>query len=160
MLPTPLEEFRQSPSIPPKSPTDSTMSSPSLEVKPPAMQTASASMPPAPRADPPFKPKEPLMGGLEQVFNKEFIAYTGGKPNATWTGLDSLLVPKSRHTNGQFHYISGASSISAEEARHKELEYKFARRGDLITFSRDVKEKLEKFGMNSIAYLPSTITKG
>jgi hypothetical protein len=116
-------------------------------------------MPLAPRVDPPFKPKEPLMGGLEQVSSKEFVAYTGGKPNSTWTGLDSLA-SRSRHNSRQFRYISGASFITAEDPRRQGLSTKFSKGSDFVAFTCKVKKKLETFGMDSIAYVPSTVTKG
>jgi hypothetical protein len=98
------------------------------------------------------------MGGLEQVSSREFVAYTGGKPNSTWTGLDPL-VPKSRQNSGQFRYISGASSITAEDLRRHGLSTKFSKGSDLVAFTREVKKKLETYGMDTIAYVPSTVTK-
>jgi hypothetical protein len=86
-----------------------------------------------------------MMGGLQQVSSREFVAYTGGRPNSTWTGLDPL-VPKSRQNGGQFRFISGASSITAEDLRCHRLSTKFLKGSDLVAFTCEVKKKLETYG--------------
>eukprot|EP00980_Cylindrotheca_fusiformis_P019264 scaffold6586_cov70-Cylindrotheca_fusiformis.AAC.1 len=43
-----------------------------------------------------FKPTKPKMGGIEEVRDQDFTAWTGGKPKADWSGLED---PGAERTN-------------------------------------------------------------
>jgi hypothetical protein len=42
--------------------------------------------------NPPLIPTKPIMGDVVQLTRDEYAAWTGGKPNSTWTGLDASSV--------------------------------------------------------------------
>ena len=73
------QECPTDPEMPSDDPTDEPPTVPTM-VPPVATTTASSSA---------FCPKVPTMGGLIQVKHDVYSAWTGGKPLADWTGLDT-----------------------------------------------------------------------
>ncbi len=100
-----------------------------------------------------LKPLKPIMGDLIQVSATEWTAWTGGKPNSSWTILDGATT-----TYGSPNQLRPNSASYAQRGfqyRSTGIEDKFKRSDDLATFIREVSEHLIDTGMDSISYLPS-----
>ena len=80
----------------------------------------------------PFIPKTPKMGGLTQTDNDKSIAWTGGKPNITWTQLDDGEIKEPTKPT-QFRAI-GSADIKSYTYRTTGLKSKFDKTADLETF--------------------------
>ena len=102
-----------------------------------------------------YTPTKPIMGGLQQQSDTTWIPWTGGKPRADWTELEEPI-PSVIGSN-QYRTNSIGGSTKAEYYRTKGLEDKFSRKGDLLTLQLEVLDHLEKYGLDSIAYLPDPI---
>ena len=101
-------------------------------------------------------PKKPIMGGIVQLTKDEWAAWTGGKPQASWSGLDSSAVDNYDSPN-QLRPASSASSTKGYNLRKEGLADKFKRSDDLTIFQRKVLAHLQDTGMDTIAYLPNPI---
>jgi hypothetical protein len=100
-----------------------------------------------------LKPLKPIMGDLVQVSATEWTAWTGGKPNSSWTVLDGATT-----TYGSPNQLRPNSASYAQRGfqyRSTGIEDKFKRSDDLATFIREVSDHLIDTGMDSISYLPS-----
>mmetsp|Transcript_7585 Transcript_7585/g.17092 ORF Transcript_7585/g.17092 Transcript_7585/m.17092 type:complete len:171 (+) Transcript_7585:798-1310(+) len=77
-------------------------------------------------------PIEPIMGGL-RFTGKYYEHWTGGKPNNTWTGLDST--PRSIKPNQARSEYSSKAQISYDKRQnglyHGENDRKYKDKGDL-----------------------------
>jgi hypothetical protein len=104
-------------------------------------------------ASPAFKPTSPKMGGLLQVSTYEWCAWTGGKPDATWSGLDSLAAIEP-NDNFQLRPSSPGSSQKSTSFREKGLEAKFKKGDHLLDFIDVVDQYFMRTGMDTITYLP------
>ena len=101
-------------------------------------------------------PITPKMGGIVQLTKDEWAAWTGGKPQAPWSGLDSSAADNYDSPN-QLRPASSASSTKGYNLRKEGLTEKFKRVDDLSIFQRKVLAHLSDTGMDTIAYLPDPI---
>jgi hypothetical protein len=92
------------------------------------------------------------MGGIQQISDSDWVAWTGGKPIANWMRLDKV-VPDQLYPS-QYRPSSVGSSAKARHYRTIGLETKFSRTGNLQVFQREVMEHLQEHGMDTITYLP------
>ena len=104
-----------------------------------------------------FKPTEPKFGGLNKIDSNKWAAWTGGKPKADWTGLET---PSPTYINAkQYRPTSISSQSKAQYYRVEGLTPKFGRDKDLQVFQRKVLEKLVDYGMDTTAYMPDPSDK-
>ena len=103
----------------------------------------------------PFKPTTPKFGGVEEVGQDTWAAWTGGKPKADWTGL--LDPSPVSVTPTQYCSSSVSSQAKARAYRVHGLETKFSRNSDLQTFQKKVWKHLVEHGMDTITYLEDPI---
>ena len=80
---------------------------------------------------PQFRPATPKMGGLLQVSATEWCPWTGGKPKADWSGLDSSAdrIPAEDY---QLRPTSPSSAQKSTAFRETGLETKFSQNSDLL----------------------------
>ena len=124
----------------------------------PTPMTAPVELPAPPSSS---KPLVPLIGGITLVTKDEWSAWTGGKPNHTWTGLDGSIALLEHTSPNQLRpvYVSAAQKgYNFRRAGHK---ISFKPSDDLISFQNVVWDHLKDTGMDSIAYLkdPTDDTK-
>jgi hypothetical protein len=99
------------------------------------------------------KPLAPLIGGTTLVTKDRWSAWTGGKPDYTWTGLDNSTALLEHTSPNQLRpvYVSAApKGYNFRRAGHKIV---FMPSDDLISFQNVVWEHFKDTGMVSIAYL-------
>ena len=107
----------------------------------------------APNSGTSIKPKTPLLGGLTLVTKDEWSAWTGGKTNSSWSGLDpvgGLLEHTSPNQLRPFYISSAQKGYNFRRQGRKTL---FKPADDLISFQNIVLNHLKDTGMDSIAYL-------
>ena len=99
------------------------------------------------------KPLAPLIGGTTLVTKDRWSAWTGGKPNHTWTGLDSIVALLEHTSPNQL--CPSYASAAQKGYNFRRTGHKIVRklRDDLISFQNVVWENLKDTGMDSIAYL-------
>ena len=100
-----------------------------------------------------IKPETPLMGGLRLVTKDEWLAWTGGKPSLSWSGLDpfgGVLEHTSPNQLRPVYVLSAQKGCNFRRQGHKTL---FKPADDLISFQNIVWNHLKDTGMDSIAYL-------
>jgi hypothetical protein len=92
------------------------------------------------------------MGGLIQVSHSDWCAWTGGKPKADWSGLDTRAV---QYPNDDFQYRPTSPGSSQKSTSHHErgMDIKFKRDDHLLDFLDIVDSYLRRTGMDSISYL-------
>ena len=100
----------------------------------------------------PYLPTAPKMGGIAQVDSDKQVAWTGGKPNPYWTGLDDTALKTP--TKPTQYRSNGTADVKSYTYRTTGLKSKFDKSSDLETFCTSVWEHLEECGMDSITYLP------
>lgn len=98
-----------------------------------------------------FKPEVPTMGGLIQTSATDWCAWTGGKPKADWSGLDSTAENKPLD-DYQLCPSSPGSSQKSTQFRETGLDTKFSRNDHLLDFIDTVKEYLKRTDMDTITY--------
>ena len=97
-----------------------------------------------------FAPDAPKFGGLTQVKTDEWAAWTGGKPNGTWTGLEtapSFISPN------QYRPSSIIGQSKSREIRITGRTEKFAPDSDLLVFQRDLGTHFDLHGLSTIRYV-------
>jgi len=97
-----------------------------------------------------WKPDKPIMGGLKEIGEHEYMAWTGGEPNLEWTGLqdpDDTVKPL------QFRAL-GSKDVKPQQTRIQGLKTKFDKGGELEQFCTNVYDHLKDSGMDTISYLP------
>ena len=99
----------------------------------------------------PFKPTEPIFGGVKEVGKNHFEAWTGGKPNGGFSLLETELPTSIAAT--RFRPSSISSGSKAQQCRVQGLENKFSADGDLQVFQKKVMKHLELYGLDTITYL-------
>ena len=104
-----------------------------------------------------FKPKPPRFGGLKRVSTDTWAAWTGGKPDADWTGLENPI-PSSIDPN-QFRVTSISSRAKSKAYRVQGLPKKFSRTGDLQVFQKKVWKHLVEHGLDTITYMTDPTKK-
>ena len=100
------------------------------------------------------KPLAPLISGITLVTKDKWSPWTGGKPESTWTGLDSSTALLEETSPNQLHpvYVSAAQKgYNFRRTGHK-IVFK-PTSDDVISFQNVVWEHLKDTGMGSIAYL-------
>ena len=100
-----------------------------------------------------FNPTEPKFGGLNKVDSSKWAAWTGGKPKADWTGLET---PSPTYIDAkQYRPTSISSQSKAQYYRVEGLTPKFGRDKDLQVFQRKILEKLVDYGMDTVSFTPA-----
>lgn len=94
------------------------------------------------------------MGGLVQTGPTEYCAWTGGKPKADWSGLDSTAaaVPKDAY---QYRPTSPGAAQKSNMHREQGLDIKFDMKSNLTDLRETMNEYFVRTGMDTIAYLPN-----
>ncbi|KAL7577248.1 hypothetical protein ACA910_003571 [Epithemia clementina (nom. ined.)] len=96
---------------------------------------------------PTFVPTPPTMGGVV-LTERGSVAFTGGKPNADWTGLNTTA-PTEPLTPLQMRPKLDKNHMK----RRTGMEQKHGRKGDLSRLQDELAKHLEQNGMDTIAYL-------
>ena len=107
----------------------------------------------------PDKPTKPIMGGLRN-FGTHHDAWTGGKPNSDWTGLD-MANPQVNNPNQLRSYsIKARSSFNARRngLYHDEPARKFKSGGNLDYFCQNLRTAFLDNGMDTICYRKDPLT--
>jgi hypothetical protein len=117
----------------------------------PTLPVLQAPSPPVPLSMA-FRPILHKMGGLVQVSHSDWCTWTGGKPKADCSGLDTSAA---QYPNDDFQYrpTSPGSSQKSTSHREKGMDIKFKRDGHLLDFLDIVDSYLRRTGMDSISYL-------
>ena len=96
---------------------------------------------------------KPTMGDVLHLSSNESVAWTGGKPNVDWTGLD----PKAIGIDTSPNQHRPATSRGAQQSygvRTTGMEVKFTQgTSSLVSFQDEVWEHLKDSGMDTITYL-------
>ena len=103
---------------------------------------------------PPTKPKNPLMGTCQETYpySGSFYFAFGGQPLADWTGIKDL---NSRSMSDLcFRSLDPVAGQKSAHYRTKGLSTKFNNKSSLTDFQTEVWEHLEKYGLDTISYLP------
>jgi GAG-pre-integrase domain/Zinc knuckle len=107
---------------------------------------------------PTFMPPKPIMGGIIQTTEKDFIPWTGGRPLVDWTGLDptSRTTPKSPN---QQRPVSSSAAQKGHIYRQTGITTKKLSRADLDLphFEERVWRHFCDTGLDTIAYVPNPI---
>jgi hypothetical protein len=77
---------------------------------------------PAPAFPSSTKPVAPLIGGITLVTKDKWSAWTGGKPNHTWTGLDSSIALLKHTSPNQLRPVNVSATqkgYNLRTTRHK-----------------------------------------
>ena len=99
------------------------------------------------------KPLVPLIGGITLVTKDEWSAWTGGKPNYTWTGLDGSIALLEHTSPNQLRPVYVSAAQKGYNFRRTGHKISFKPSDDLISFQNVVWDHLKDTGMDSIAYL-------
>ena len=99
-----------------------------------------------------FKPTKPKFGNIAQTGHNTWSAWTGGKPNAHFSGLEDPN-PKQIQPN-QYQASSATSQAKSQSYRIQGLDTKFTRESNLLTFQKKVLKHLTVHGLDAITYLP------
>ncbi|KAI2490670.1 hypothetical protein MHU86_23913 [Fragilaria crotonensis] len=99
------------------------------------------------------KPLVPLIGGITLVTKDEWSAWTGGKPNHTWTGLDGSIALLEHTSPNQLRPVYVSAAQKGYNFRRTGHKISFKPSDDLISFQNVVWDHLKDTGMDSIAYL-------
>ena len=99
------------------------------------------------------KPPKPIMGAIIALAKDSWSAWTGGKPNADWTGLDSSAQLETPSPN-QLRPVYVSAAQKGYTHRRTGMNTPFNSTDDLISFQNAVWDHLTDTGMDSIAYLP------
>ena len=83
----------------------------------------------------PYKPKEPKFGGITKTSTDTYQPWTGGKPKADWTELETKKPLAIQPT--QYRPTSITSQAKGQYYRTQGLEPKFGREGDIQAFQRE-----------------------
>ena len=135
-------------------------------VPPPPQVTTQQQVPPPPQGGntgasvttgvpfsypPVIPPDEPNMGGLTKQAGYE-VAWMGGKPNSTWTRLDSSA-SQFPLTPNQLRSERISDSMKSYNYRKTGLVTLYDAKKDLMSFKSAVKKHLKDTGMDTIAYI-------
>ena len=91
----------------------------------------------------------------------EWSAWTGGKPNHTWTGLDGSIALLEHTSPNQLRPVYVSAAQKGYNFRRTGHKISFKPSDDLISFQNVVWDHLKDTGMDSTAYLrdPTDDTK-
>ena len=99
-----------------------------------------------------FKPKVPNRGGLVQISDKCWEAFTGGKSNDT---CDGLAGPAVQLYAGQLRPIGSYSQkCQALRVKHDKNRPRITKKTKISRMKRDLFQSLVEEGLDSITYLP------
>ena len=137
---------------------DETTSDPSAEPRADDSSTQGTMPPtappaPAPTERVPFKPPSPRMGGLVQLDEYKWAAWTGGKPLANWKGLDPAAFNGTTPFPRTPHQRRFGKDITGFETRCGGLSNRFRQGDNLHKFMKRLDETLILRGMDIIAYM-------
>jgi hypothetical protein len=99
----------------------------------------------------PAMPKKPKFGGLKLTSMGIYTPWTGGKPKADWTELETRTPASIQPT--QYRPDSYSSQAKGQYFRTEGLKTKFSRGGNVLAFQRDVFDHLEDHGLDTTTYL-------
>ncbi|KAI2512217.1 hypothetical protein MHU86_2093 [Fragilaria crotonensis] len=99
-----------------------------------------------------LKPLVPSLG-ITLVTKDEWSAWTGGKPNHTWTGLDGSIALLEHTSPNQLRPVYVSAAQKGYNFRRTGHKISFKPSDDLISFQNVVWDHLKDTGMDSIAYL-------
>ncbi|KAI2502768.1 hypothetical protein MHU86_11672 [Fragilaria crotonensis] len=91
--------------------------------------------------------------GITLVTKDEWSAWTGGKPNYTWTGLDGSIALLEHTSPNQLRPVYVSAAQKGYNFRRTGHKISFKPSDDLISFQNVVWDHLKDTGMDSIAYL-------
>jgi hypothetical protein len=98
----------------------------------------------------------PIMGGVEHNGTPDAMFWTGGKPNAAWTALESRNPMYA--TPNCFRPFGGSASIKSWQYRTQKWEKPFQQNNDafdITDYTLQVSAHLRDFGMDTIFWVPS-----
>ena len=98
----------------------------------------------------------PLMGGVHSISGTNDIAWCGGLPKSDWSGLDPSAAT-SPTTPHQYRSTTIGTAQKAHAYRTKGLSTLLTMDSDLSVFEQKVLEHLEKYGMDSVSYVPDPL---
>jgi len=99
------------------------------------------------------RPTNPKMGGVVQLSKDSWSAWTGGKPNASWTALADTE-PRNYTSPNQLRSPSIASAQKGYNFRRTGQNPPFKQSDDFVIFKDKLWDHFRDTGMDSIAYLP------
>ncbi len=94
------------------------------------------------------KPATPIMGGLAELDDK-FVAWTGGEPDNTWTGL-KVPTPDLNSPN----QLRSTNDVKGYNPRKTGLSTKFKKTDLLMPFKKLIQAHLKDTGLDTVAHLP------
>ena len=101
-----------------------------------------------------YKPRKPTMGGVKQIGSDAWVAWTGGKPNKGWKGLEDPNPTCIEPT--MFRSESIGTSAKSRAYRVTGLEPKLSKTPDnLQIYEKKMFEHMKLHGMDTVTYLPS-----
>ena len=130
-------------------PTDPKMSSDNPTNQPPTVPPTAPPVATTAVSSSIFHPKEPTIGGLIQVKHDVYSTWTGGKPLADWTDLDTTA-----HGYEQTAQLHPAYKDKGFQTHCTGFEAKFTKTSSLLLFQRKLLYHFMTHGMDSITYLP------
>jgi hypothetical protein len=95
------------------------------------------------------KPVTPTMGGIAQLDSAKFVAWTGGEPNADWTGFK--VATSDFESPNQ---LRSTNDVKGYNHRKLGLSTKFNKSDLLLPFKKLVQAHLKDTGLDTVAYLP------
>ena len=101
------------------------------------------------------KPTMPTMGDLSEITPTEWSAWTGGKPNYDWSGLEDANAAFTSPNQLRPQYPTSAQK--SFNYRKTGLTVKFVETDDLTFLQDAVLMHLEDTGMDTIAYQPDPV---
>ena len=104
-----------------------------------------------------FQPLKPKFGNVTEIAKDSWATWTGGKPEADWSGSDNPN-PSSVEPN-QHRSVDIGTQSKSQCYRIKGLDPKFGKNSDLLVFQKDVMQHLKEHGLDTITYLPDPTKK-
>ena len=102
-------------------------------------------------------PTKPIMGGLLQISKDEWGAWTGGKPKADWSQLEDAATTYDRPS--QLRPMRIVDAQKSYDIRAKALPDEFKPNDDFQAFQLRLWKHFEKWGLDTVAYVPDPVTK-
>jgi len=127
---------------------------PASQAQPPATGNTGATPVLSASSKPAFIPLKPKMGGLITINATTTVAWTGGIPDVTWTGLvypakvEESLIPS------QYRPHTVMEKAQYYQKRIEGLKTPLTDASELLAFTRSVRTHLSNHGLDTIAYLP------
>ena len=106
-----------------------------------------------------MRPDVPIMGNIIQLSDKEWAAWTGGKPKADWSGLDASAAHEYVSPN-QLRPVYASSAQKGYIFRKTGLATKYKKGDDLQVFQKAILRHMVDTGMDTITYLDDPVNSG